>query len=333
MKLALAALLLAGCYRPSLEDSCRVACAPDGSCPNGSECKLGRCAPIGGTCSELPIDGDVVEDDAPAGDAPVDGPFSALCVPGTYNGFTLLTNGSDFTMSSNRRRAAVRIYNSTSAEYVIAVAETTNDVDQPSSAFVESIAPSTVYTALSAPRMSPDGTKIYLHAEQLGSGAQVVSLRNGVAGWGTMMPLSFQTSSGLALMVSPLALVGTPSATSPKRMPLSVSTDSFDEFEETSTADTWKHVRKVTSGDLGVIYIREPAFTADGRRVVFIGSTAGNTNNAIYLATRQDPFGVFGPAQLLLDDPNGIDEGSPFFTIDCTRVIYTNRTGGSWRAM
>jgi hypothetical protein len=65
---ALATMLLAGCYGPSVAPG--APCSEDGSCPGGQECRAGTCFALG-----APHDGPVdAEPDALTVDAPPDGP-------------------------------------------------------------------------------------------------------------------------------------------------------------------------------------------------------------------------------------------------------------------
>jgi hypothetical protein len=330
--LALAALLVVGCYRPNLEDSCQVSCAPDGNCPNGSHCEAGRCTPDNGTCPELPDADIVVDPDAVIGqdgsiDAPADAPIGTLCPPQTFTTVTPIATGAELTMSSNYRRAALLTFNP-GVGYVVSVADTAQEVDQPTTQYVEQIYPTGIYAQLAYPRITPDGGTIYMRATDTSANTYIVSsVRNAVNGaWGLLTPVQFQTLAGTPATLAAGTATGTPSATSPRRMPMSVGVASFDEVEEVGN-NVWRLKSTITPASLGVLFIREPSFTPDGRRVVFVGSTQGNPNNAIYVAARTSLTSPFGTAVLLHDDPNNVDESSPFFTTDCSRVIYTNRIG------
>jgi hypothetical protein len=75
---------------------------------------------------------------------------------------------------------------------------------------------------------------------------------------------------------------------------------------------------------IGVDFIRDPGFTADGLRMVFFGQTGGSTvTEGIYSATRSSPMAPFDTAVRIYDS-GGAALGAPFYTTDCNRLLFTD---------
>jgi len=199
-------------------------------------------------------------------------------------------------------------------------------VDSPGGTYDVVISPDSLeIDHLRAPRMAPDGGTIFMRGDDFGGTAVIAfSNRTGARMWTAPQPLILRVGGQTIPLTAP-AIPGAPSEFSPRRMPISTSNQEFDEYEETTTQNTWTRLSTVTATQLGVTFIREPNFTSDGRRVVFIGATSGAPANAIYVAERPSLAVAFGPpAVFLYNDASGADEASPFLTNDCMHLYYTN---------
>lgn len=305
---------------------------PTGECPEGAQCMAGRCVPTGGTCPELPPDDGrpadmfVPRDAFVSPDATADAAGTMTCSPtiagpdGTYK------TGQSFTMNRAKNRAAILTFDSSAQVWKISVGEGPN-IDSTPPAFVERIAPGGLFMELAYPRMSPDGTTIFMTAkDSIDQQRPAFSTRNAVsAGWSAPTPLFLEDVNGIAKPASSGLVLGTPSEASPRRMPISYDTINLREFEEVAQ-NTWRE-RTVTSGSaLGVILVREPSFTPDGLRVVFVGQKAGGAV-AIFSATRPSIAGQWGPAVQIFDDTQA-SEGSAFLAADCSVLLYDNSNAG-----
>lgn len=83
------AVVVAGCYRPTLERSCSVSCGERGECPSGLACNEDALCSVGGAACELPpVD---------ATSAPPDGATSVSCEPFTSTPTMLLVGNSYVT--------------------------------------------------------------------------------------------------------------------------------------------------------------------------------------------------------------------------------------------
>ena len=325
-------MLLAGCYRPAAEDACKVLC-PTGECPEGAQCMAGQCVPNGGTCpgivptdDGMPADMFVPADAFVSPDATPDAPGTTTCMPLIMNLEGQYKTGQSFTMNRAKTRAALLTFDSTAQVWTVSVGEGPS-IDSSPPAFIERIAPSGFIAEIGYPRMSPDGTTIFMTAKDSSEQSfGAFSTRNAVSGqWSAAAALFLQDMNGIMKLATFGLVLGTPSEASPRRMPISYDTTNLREFEEVAQ-NTWRERTITTANSLGVILVREPNFTPDGLRVVFIGQKAGGSV-AIFSATRTMIGQPWSMATQIFDDAISA-EASAFLAADCSVLFYDNSNAG-----
>ena len=255
-------------------------------------------------------------------DATPDAPGTMTCSPMIMNVEGTYRVGRSFTMNRMKTRAAMLTFDSTAQVWKVSVGDAAS-VDTVAPQFVEQIAPGGNTAELAYPRMTPDGTTIFMTAHDAAD-QQYGAYSNRIAAnamWSVPRPLFLQDTNGLPKPAMFGLVLGTPTETSPRRMPISYDTANLREFEEVAQ-DTWRERADTTAATLGVTLIREPNFTPDGLRVVFVGQKPIGSVG-IFSATRTMIGQPWNQAVVLLDDLQSA-EGSAFLAADCSVLFYDN---------
>jgi hypothetical protein len=309
-----AVVAMAGCYRPSDPD-CVIACTQSAAnaCPSGLVCgNANLCEPATGpSCNGLL---DAMNDSA--GDGAIDAANPA-CNQSAFTSVVQLISALDYTANADRTRFSVIMGGEIKVnEYVV-------DSTAPTDYIYASYGPPGNTGVFSA-HIDPTGDLVYLTADVGTMGTRVYLIRyKGLETWSTQHDLVSLVAGGTEAVLADGARIG--SSTAPthgaRRFPVE-TTLGFDEYSgATLSADTsFLRSASFTKGQLGVTLLRDPSYTSDGLRVVFVGQV--DLQVGIYMAERATIGGGFGTAQLLrLGNAN---DRSPHLTADCGHLYWTN---------
>lgn len=176
---------------------------------------------------------------------------------------------------------------------------------------------------LGAPRISPEGDRLYVVYFDGQNDELMAFARQADDSWtgGTpqVLPSGLDTVSGAA----PTSWgFSTPSSAPGRHLLVATSDGVLHELAETAGGDQWSLVWTYASSDLGVQGIFEPQLSPDGLRAVARVSSAGGYQ-LVYLsrATMGDHF---GQVQVIANAP--VNAQYPFLTRDCGYLYFTEST-------
>jgi len=170
---------------------------------------------------------------------------------------------------------------------------------------------------LSSPRLSPDGSELFVTSLSSTDRSIRIYRRNGTQ-W-----VFAGTPTVPAVPANDQLFASTPSRGPARRLVVHHFTlpnvSRFDEWEHDG-GDAWHLVRGYTPGDLGVTTMAQPALSDDARRLVFIGN-AGGSGAIVRYADRADVGMSFGVAQQV--DTPFTNVQYPYMTANCGRLYAT----------
>jgi hypothetical protein len=266
-------------------------------------------------CNQVFGLGETVPVDARQFDAPADAPYRCPAI-GTQPRFAALLhqaitkNCIHYTTSAPSNRAAA---------YCI-------DIDAIADGAIDEVPQPTVFTPddkLDMPRLTPEGDEMWVRRRGAGSAAIAVYQHAGDHAWTWVRDLAIASGSRDDAFTVPT------NRDHGRRRFLRYAFDELllHEYDDDGLATT--AIRSYDAPALGVTFISLPNITADGLRLVFIGSALGDTTSRTYYADRASLDVPFSPASVLTTAPVAFD---PFLTEDCAR-LYTNGLGSIFYAV
>lgn len=295
LPMMVAGALLAGCYDPSVDSNCRVACQPGGTaCPDGLACGADSLCHAGQLdCSQQQHDG---------GDAAA-GPCRAALAAATVTDLANVT-GTDYIASSDRTIALFRD-------------DSGNIVEQTD---VDTGAGTLTSRTDRSPRLFPDTTLAGALAYATTAAGQLTLVqRNTDEAWVVVTAVTLGSST----MLSSAEQISNPSATAPRHLMLLDGQSLREWIGVTSTSnDTYAAASNGAygPGDLGVAWMADVALTPDGLGLVFVGSMTGDSTGsdfAIYHATRSSIDDRFSAAVSVHTESSASRVYTPYLDDSC----------------
>lgn len=253
-------------------------------------------------------------------DSSIDGTIAVDCDGTSFSGNPVtLFNAGMYTANNAHTRFSILASNE------LRVNETTPDSPNLADYVPVLGTPSGAIEMYSA-RIDPGGTVIYVSSDD--GAAMTYSLgfvsRRNNGGWQAYESVSFRATGGTGTINLAIgATIGgsTDPALGPRRLPISYGGTSFDEFRELPALPLrgFEYLRTWTTTDLGVLAVRDPSFTPDGLRVVYIGQLGGDAG--IYMSTRTSLSDTWGPPTLLR--LGTMSDFTPYLTQDCQHLYWS----------
>lgn len=172
------------------------------------------------------------------------------------------------------------------------------------------------------PRLTPEGNEMWVRLRATGSATFSVYTRTGDHQWSWVRDLAIASQSqDDQLTVPSRSIDGT-------RRVLRYAFSEFKLYEYADDGTATTMIRSYQPSELGVTFMSFPNLTADGLRLVFVGSEVGATTAQTLYADRPSLSDSFSPARVLATAPVTSD---PFLSEDCAR-LYTNGLGSIFYA-
>ncbi|HEV7554915.1 MAG TPA: hypothetical protein VGO00_05620 [Kofleriaceae bacterium] len=187
------------------------------------------------------------------------------------------------------------------------------------SMFVESIP-----TTHTHPRLAPAGNEMTVLAydAMINATALTSYLASARDVW------NFEGTNTMPVAVTADTLFSEPTKGAAQRQIIVFDKGTFLEFAQQATGSSvvipWSfvsHKHSYQPVDLGVEAMTEPSMSADGKRLVFRGTSGGHDD--VYLTTRDSLDADFPAAHVLYATPDDQTELTPFMTPDCGRLYFT----------
>ncbi len=317
------AIAIGGCYRPGDDPACEITCTQGdpSTCPSGLVCgNANLCEPkTGQSCSgilDARMDSDVDID------APIDGRMPLSCDSTSFPS-TPETLISGFHVTVDRTLGRMSIVSSNE----VRVNETVPNSGNPSDyVLATSVPPGSI--EMFSGRIDPSGAAIYASSDDGAPTIQTfvyVSQRVQLGVWTNYQAVTFKDGPNTITLPYGLAVgAATDPALGARRLPIGRFGASFDEFVEATPGalSEFTYLSTTSAMVLGVSLVRDPSFSADGLRVVFVGQQ--QTAQGIYTATRaglSDPWNM--PVFLR---PATSQDQYPYLTANCEHLYWTSNS-------